>query len=114
MNIAVPYVKPQCFAELDVKVCFILCQLHLCHNMWGLLLKNNPDIAHRFYIAALCHEVTLLNVVRSQTFLHCSWEQLNIITIKFSYFHIVYYLVGYTHSHRLTTVANEKRLVGVH
>ena len=114
LDVIVPDMKPHCNAEFVVKIGFILGELHLSHNMWGFLLEDHPDIAKNFHIAALCHEITLLHMLGSQTILNCPWEQLNVITIKFSNFHIVYCLVGYSHSHHLTTVANESRLVGVH
>lgn len=112
LNVIVTDITPHCHTEFSVKIGFILGELHLSRNMWGLLLEDHPDIAKSFHIPALCHEITLLHVFGSQTILNCPWEQLNVITIKFSNFHIVYCLVGYSHSHHLTTVANESRLVG--
>ena len=69
-------------------------KLHMGHKMGRLLLVQQPGIAKAIDIAALGHEITLLHMLGSQTMLNRPWEQLNVIQIKFSTFHIVYCLVN--------------------
>ena len=77
-----------------VEVGFISGKLHVGHKVGGLLLVQQPGITKALNIAALGHKITLLHMLGSQTMLNRPWEQLNVIQIKFSTFHIVYCLVN--------------------
>ena len=81
-------------AQLLVEVGLVSGELHMGHKVGRLLLVQQPGIAKALDIAALGHEITLLHMLGSQTMLNRPWEQLNVIQIKFSTFHIVYCLVN--------------------
>ena len=81
-------------AQFLIEVGLVSGKLHMGHKMGRLLLVQQPGIAKAIDIAAFGHEITLLHMLGSQTMLNCPWEQLNVIQIKFSTFHIVYCLVN--------------------
>jgi hypothetical protein len=48
------------------------------HEVRWLLLVQQPGITIALYIAALCHEITLLYMQRMQSMFKSSGEQLNV------------------------------------
>ena len=94
LNVFMQLLKGNSCSKFLVEVGFISGKLHVGHKVGRLLLVQQPGITKALNIAALGHKITLLHMLGSQTMLNRPWEQLNVIQIKFSTFHIVYCLVN--------------------
>ena len=94
LNVFVQLLEGNGGAKFLVEVGLVCGKLHVGNKVGRLLLVQQPGIAKALNIAALGRKITLLHMLGSQTMLNCPWEQLNVIQIKFSTFHIVYCLVN--------------------
>ena len=81
-------------AQFLVEVCLVSGKLHMGHKMGKVSVDAIARHRQTPLHTALSHEITLLHMLGSQTMLNRPWEQLNVIQIKFSTFHIVYCLVN--------------------
>ena len=94
LDVFMQFLESNCSAQLLIEVGLVSGKLHMSHKVGRFLLVQQPSIAKTLNKAALCHEITLLHMLGSQTVFNRPWEQLNVIQIKFSTFHIVYFLVN--------------------